>query len=124
MSIPALADSHIARSTQRLLEQFGFQVDSIDVRLGSGIPDRIVADLARRESRVLISGDKIFANGHEYPPSAYAGIIVIRVKPLTAERMNRVLRRFLSSTTLADYRGLLVVITATKVRIIGKRISP
>lgn len=124
MSIPALADSHIARSTQRLLEQFGFQVDSIDVRMGSGIADRIVADLARREGRVLISGDKIFANGHKYPPSAYAGIIVIRVKPLTAECMNHALRRFLSSSTLADYRGLLVVITATKIRIIGKRTSP
>jgi hypothetical protein len=72
---------------------------------------------------VLISGDKIFANGREYPPSAYAGIIVIRVKPLTAERMNRALRRFLLSSTLADYRGLLVVITATKIRIIGESAS-
>lgn len=124
MSIPALADSHIARSTRRLLEQFGFQVDSIDVRLGSGIPDRIVADLARREGRVLISGDKIFADGQEYPPSNYAGIIVIRVKPLTAERMNRALRRFLSFPKPADYRGLLIVITETKVRIIGKKTSP
>ncbi len=123
MSIPALADSHVARSTRRLLEQSGFQVDSIDVRLGSGIPDRMVADLARREGRVLISGDKIFANGREYPPRAYAGIIVIRVKPLTAERMNRALRRFLTQSTVADYQGLLVVITATKFRIIGKRTS-
>lgn len=63
MSIPALADGHIARSTPRFLERFGFQVDRIDVRLGRGIPGRIVADLARREGRVLISGDKIFANG-------------------------------------------------------------
>ncbi|NUO80285.1 DUF5615 family PIN-like protein [candidate division KSB1 bacterium] len=121
MSIPALADSHIARSTQRLLEQFGFQVDSIDVRAGSSVPDRTVAELARREGRVLISGDKIFANGREYPPSAYTGIIVIRVKPVTAERMNRALRRFLEQASIDDYRGLLVVITATKFRIIGRK---
>ncbi len=118
MIIPALTDSHIARSTQRLLEQFGFQIDNVDARLGSGVPDRIVADLARKENRVLISGDKIFANGRQYPPSAYAGIIVIRVKPLTAGNMNRVLRRFLLQSALTDYRGLLVIITATKIRII------
>lgn len=118
MKIPALADSHIARSTQRLLEQFGFQVDNVDMRLGSGVPDLVVADLARNENRVLISGDKIFANGRKYPPSAYTGIIVIRVKPLTAGNMNRALRRFLSQSTLTDYRGILVVVTATKTRII------
>jgi hypothetical protein len=80
MKIPALADSDIARST-----------------------------------------DKIFANGRQYPPSMYTGIIVIRVKPLTAERMNRALQRFLSQSTLADYRGLLVVVTATKARMIGQK---
>ncbi len=82
MKIPALADSHIARSTQRLLEGFGFQVDSVDTRLGSGMPDIIVANLARREKRVLISGDKVFANARQYSPKEFAGIIVIRVKPL------------------------------------------
>ncbi len=122
MKIPALTDSHIALSTQRLLEHLGFQVDNVDVRLGSGVPDRIVADLARQEGRVLILGDKIFANGREYPLNQYFGIIVIRVKPLTAERMNRALQRFLSQSTLTDYRGLLVVITATKVRIIGHKL--
>lgn len=118
MKIPALADSHIARSTQRLLENFGFQVDSVDVRLGSGVPDRMVAELARQEKRVLISGDKIFANSRQYPPDAYSGIIVIRVKPLTAENMNRALQRFLLQSTIIDYRGRLVVVTATKARII------
>lgn len=121
MNIPALADSEIARSTRRLLENYGFQVDCVDVRLGSGIPDHIVADLARREDRVLISGDKVFANGRKYPPSRYAGIIVIRVKPLTAERMNRALHHFLAHSTLTDYRGLLVVVTATKARIIDQK---
>jgi len=120
MTIPALVDSHIARSTQKLLENFGFQIDNVDVRLGSRVPDSVVADLARKEGRVLISGDKIFANGREYPPNAYAGIIVVRVKPLTAEHIERALRRFLSQTNLTDYRGLLVVVTATKIRIIGQ----
>jgi len=119
MRIPALADSHIAHSTQSLLEQFGFQVDSADVRLGTGVPDPIVAALAQKEGRVLISGDKIFANGRKYPPSEYAGIIVIRVKPLTAERIDGALRRYFEQAPLADYRGKLVVVTATKARIIG-----
>jgi len=118
MKIPALADSHIARTTQRLLEDFGFQVDSVDKRLGSGVPDDIVAQLAKQEKRVLISGDKVFSNGRQYPPNEYNGIIVVRVKPLTAERMNRALRRFLSQTNLKDYRSVLVVVTATKTRII------
>lgn len=119
MIVPALADSDIARSTRRLLEHYGFQVESVDVRLGSGVPDDVVADLARRENRVLISGDKVFADGRKYPPSRYSGIIVIRVKPLTAERMNLALHRFLLQSNLKDYRGLLVVVTATKARIIG-----
>ena len=58
MKILALADGNIARSTQRLLEEFGFQVDRVEIRLGHGVPDSIVADLARKENRVLISGDK------------------------------------------------------------------
>jgi hypothetical protein len=118
MKIPALADSHIARSTQRLLEDFGFQVDSVDKRLGSGVPDNLVAQLAKQEKRVLISGDKVFANGRHYPPNEYNGIIVVRVKPLTAECMNRALRRFLSQTNLKNYHRVLVVVSATNARII------
>jgi hypothetical protein len=68
MKIPALADSHVARSTQRLLENFGFQVDNVDKRLGSGVLDDLVARLAQQEKRVLISGDKVFANYRQYPP--------------------------------------------------------
>lgn len=122
MKILALADSDIARSTRGLLEYHGFEVDSVDTRLGSGIPDHIVADLARRENRVLISADKAFANGRKYPPSLYAGINVIRIKPLTAERMNRALQRFLAQSTISDYQGLLVVVTATKARVIGQNL--
>lgn len=58
MKILALANGNIAHSTQRLLEEFGFQVDRVEIRLGHGAPDPIVADLARKENRVLISGDK------------------------------------------------------------------
>lgn len=85
------------------------------------MPDRTVAALAQSEGRVLVSGDKAFANGRQYPPEAYAGIVVIRVKPVTAERMNRALLRFLEQSDIDDYRGLLVVVTATKFRVIGKR---
>ncbi len=118
MKIPALADSHIARSTQRLLEDFGFQVDSVDKRLGSGVPDNLVAQPAQKEDRILISGDKVFANARQYPSKEYNGVIVVRVKPLTAERMNRALRRFLSETNLRNYQRVLVVVTATNARII------
>jgi hypothetical protein len=45
---------------------------------------------------------------------------MIRVKPLTAERMNRALQRFLAQSTISDYQGLLVVVTATKARVIGQ----
>ncbi len=51
------------------------------VRVSSGLKNGQVVELARQESRALISRDKDFANRLMYPPEKSAGIVVLRIHP-------------------------------------------
>ncbi len=74
-----LPDANLPRSCGRVLRQAGFDVREVSDSLPPGASDESVADLARRENRLLVTRDFDFSDIRNYPPAGRPGIIVIRL---------------------------------------------
>jgi predicted nuclease of predicted toxin-antitoxin system len=99
-----------------LLESIGFQVDTVDQRLGLGATDKSIALLAQNERRVIFTIDKGFSDIREYPFSDYSGIVVIRIKPLSTRRINRALVHFFRKISITSLSAGLFIISNTGIR--------
>jgi len=73
-------DENLPRGCAEILGHGGWQADTVaDERL-TGAEDSAIAGASQAEARVLVTLDLDFANIRAYPPSEYAGIIVLRSK--------------------------------------------
>ena len=112
-----LLDAHVALSTQLLLQSFGYSFETVQDRLGDGASDEVIAELAKKERRVILTNDKGFGDIRRHPPADYFGIVVVRVKPLTTHRINRELRKFLMGMVGQQMKGKLFTINNSGVRV-------
>ncbi|MDP2668973.1 MAG: DUF5615 family PIN-like protein [bacterium] len=90
-------DANIPYSAIKLFKKPDIALHVRDVGLGDS-SDEVILKHAFSQDAILITRDLDFANIILYPVSVHAGIIVIRVPShFTAQNINDVLRRFLSS---------------------------
>ena len=74
-----LIDANLPRSAVALLVGFGHEVDfARDIGMASA-PDEEIALRAKETSAALLTRDLDFADIRRYPPSQYAGIVVLRL---------------------------------------------
>lgn len=112
-----LIDANIPRSTKKIIEALGHDV--VDVRdvLPPASPDSAVASLAVDEKRILITRDQDFANILLYPPEKYPGIIVIKVRALNPQEINRLIALFLTSNPPEVISHSLIILEPNRFRI-------
>lgn len=114
-----LIDADLPRSASDVVRHHGH--DAIDVRdVGPSIAqDSQIARYAQTEGLCLITGDHGFADVRSYPPSQYAGIVVLNLpRNATASYINRLLDSFLQQETLvAQLPGKLAIVEAGRVRL-------
>lgn len=79
-------------------------------RVPSGIKNGQVVALAFQQDRVLITRDKDFSNRLMYPPSRYAGIVVLRIHPPTFEKLTAALQQFLANVPPDQMRGKRILL--------------
>lgn len=112
-------DADLPRSTAAVLRRHGHEaVDCRDVGLREA-PDDEIAEYARKNDLCLITGDFDFSDLRAYPPSEYAGIVVL-VIPATATALyiRQLLEDFLrGDTLLSELPGQLAIVEAGRVRI-------
>jgi len=113
-----LIDASMPRSTKPALEQRGFDVVDLRDILPPATPDPAVYNLAKREDRLLITRDHDFLNIVLYPPAQTPGIIVLKVRRLTAKAINAVLLNFLGQVTEPQIKNALVVLEPHRYRVI------
>ncbi|MBI3333630.1 MAG: DUF5615 family PIN-like protein [Candidatus Omnitrophica bacterium] len=80
------------------------------LRVPSGFKNGQVIGLAKRESRVLITRDKDFANRLMYPPSACSGIVILRVHPPELGKLILALQMLLAELAADQVRGKLIIV--------------
>lgn len=110
-------DENLGVRGARLLEEGGCEVATV---AGEGLCsslDETLIEVCRAERRVLVSLDKDFASILRFPPTRYAGIVVLRLpEPLIPGAIEDALRRFLEASAGADLAGRLWIIDARRVR--------
>lgn len=71
-------DENLPSEYKSLLEQAGFQAETVADENLSGRDDSVLIERCRAESRILITLDLDFGNIQAYPPSFFPGIVVFR----------------------------------------------
>jgi predicted nuclease of predicted toxin-antitoxin system len=113
-----LIDANLPRSAVALLVGFGHEVDfARDIGMASA-PDEQIALRAKETSAVLLSRDLDFADIRRYPPSQYAGIVVLRLADdATAREIVAVIKRFFKEHQFLDaLKGRLAIVESDRVR--------
>jgi len=114
-----LIDEDLPRSTANLVMKYGY--NAIDVRdIGlRGAKDVKIISYAQKRNLCLIPGDYDFSDIRNYPPSLYAGIVVLHIhRDATASFILEMLEVFLKQTKIvSELSGKLAIIEPGRIRI-------
>ncbi len=102
----ALLDEDVHIKVLRWLIEAGHDV----IRVPSGLKNGRVIELARRETRVLITRDKDFANRLLYPPAQSSGIVLLRIHPPLLEKLIAALQLVLAKLPETEFTAKLVIV--------------
>lgn len=90
-----LTDENLPRSTVQMLRELGHEVKDVREAKLSGFSDRKLFEIAKNESRILVTLDKDFGNILYFPPKEHSGIIVLRLRQPTQKHITSILRNFI-----------------------------
>lgn len=113
-----LLDANMPRSAAGAVQRLGHEaVDVRDVGLG-GADDAQIAVYAKEHKLALVTRDFDFSDVRNYPPSDYAGIIVLELPDdAIAATVVKVLESLLSQTELLpQVPGRLAIVESWRVR--------
>ena len=83
----------------------------------SGIVDPTLWEIAQKEHRFLITGDKAFANIKQYPPGTHSGVLLLRPDEDGIPQMIELIREVLNLGMLESLGGCIAVATPRRMRV-------
>jgi predicted nuclease of predicted toxin-antitoxin system len=83
----------------------------------SGIVDPTLWEIAQKEQRFLITGDKAFANIKQYPPGTHSGVLLLRPDEDGFPQMIELIREVLNLGMLESLGGCIAVATPRRMRV-------
>lgn len=113
-----LLDANLPRSVTGLLSAYGHRFEfARDIGLGAAADEQIAAH-AQATDAVLLTRDLGFADTRRYPPTQFAGLVVIRLPDDSpAADIVKLIERFLREPQfLVSLRGRLAIVEADRVR--------
>ena len=112
-----LADECVYSITTQLLRSWAHNVLTAQEVGLAGKPDANILAYAVEHKRVLITIDMDFSNIRRYPPESHTGIIVLKIRPRTVEKVHTVLAQVLRDVGIEQLSKSLIMIDQTKYRI-------
>lgn len=110
-------DENLPVEAAAVFRKAGHEAETIHDEQLSGRPDDQLAEVCRRENRILVTLDLDFADIRTYPPHEYPGLIVLRPR-LQAKRRVLDLLQFVSRLLdLEPLAGHLWIVDESRVRI-------
>lgn len=111
-------DANLGTRGRRVLEDAEHDVSTAELQGLARSSDKTLIEACTAEGRSLVTLDTDFADAMRYPPSRYAGIIVVRTLPrTTAVEVEAAIRSLLGAVGDSTLEGrLLIVDTSGRVR--------
>jgi predicted nuclease of predicted toxin-antitoxin system len=116
-----LIDEDLPRSAVDLFRRYGHEVSDVrDIGL-RGAKDSEIASYVQNRGLCLVTGDFDFSDIRNYPPSKYAGLVVVGVpRGATAISVLNMLEGFLEQDKLvSQLAGKLAIVEMGRIRIRG-----
>ena len=110
-----LIDECVSKQTKILIEQLGFNIESL-MNLGlKGAKDKEIFDAANKNKMVLVTNDKGFGDIRRYQPSSHNGVIIIKAYDLRSlSNCHSVLNVLMA--TEREFKGTLFIVNEKKYR--------
>jgi predicted nuclease of predicted toxin-antitoxin system len=112
-------DENLPTEAAELLVVAGYDAVTVSDQRMAGQPDENLGGVCQSEGRAVVALDLDFADIRAYPPSGYAGIIVLRLARLDKPRVLSVLQRLLPVLGSEPLVGKLWIVEEASVRIRG-----
>ena len=110
-------DENLHEDVAEALRTHGHDAQTVFDQGLRGHADPEIADVARREGRVVVTLDLDFGNIREYPPEEYRGLIVLRVADQSRRRVLHVMEHVIAVLDCAPLEGHLWVVSEGGIRI-------
>ena len=109
-------DENLPAELADALRTAGHDAETVAAEHMAGYADQVVLRHARHEQRILITMDKGIANIRTYPPSKYAGIVLLRLKSTGRKAVLSFASKHLPALLSVELRGKLLVVSEAGVR--------
>jgi predicted nuclease of predicted toxin-antitoxin system len=109
-------DENLPTGAAEQLLASGFRVHTVHDEGLVGANDEVIAEIARREGRVLITLDRDFSDIRAYPPADHAGIVVLRPQSQDWSAVIALLQRFIAALIHASPAGELWIVEPDRIR--------
>ncbi len=111
------ADENLPVEAAEDLRRAGHDALTVADQQLAGQPDVRVADVCRAEGRALLTLDLDFSDIRVYPPSDYAGIIVLRPSVQTVKNIQRLVGQVIAVLPTEPLAGNLWIVDEGQIRI-------
>lgn len=112
-------DENLPLELAEHLRRAGYEALTVSEEQLSGSSDAVVADVCRRERRVLITLDVDFGDIRAYPPAEYAGLVVLRLRRQDKLHVLAVVKRLINLLSREALEGHLWIVEEERVRTRG-----
>ena len=112
-----VVDESVSFGVATYLRNQGYEVLAIAEATTSGFEDTDVFEIVKLEKAVLITRDHHFTNSLRFPPEETTFIIFIRKGNLTSQEEIDLIKWFLESYEISNFKGRLITISKDHVRV-------
>lgn len=112
-------DENLPDDVAELLVGDGYDAHTVHREGLSGVDDKILAQHACDEARIIVTLDLDFADIRVFPPTAHAGLIVLRLKDQSRSHVVNVMARLLAVLKRQPVAGQIWIVSEASVRIRG-----
>ena len=117
MVVKVKVDEDLPRAAVELLRTFGYDAASVYEQGMSGWKDGELWQAVQAEGRFLVTADKGFGDIRTYPPGTHRGVLLLRPSEQGIRPVLDLLDRVLTSYSLEQLAGCIVVATSRGIRI-------
>ncbi len=110
-------DENLPVEVAELLNQAGYNAITVSEQNLIGTSDINLAELCRKEKRIILTLDTDFADIRAYPPDNMSGIIVLRLNRQDKPHVLEVLQRVMLLFSTEPVQGRLWLVEEDRVKI-------